>query len=209
MTHSKLLILAFAITAVLSLAINIVLFVRLSGSRAEVKYWTRAYEGLARRVQEIEEQKGKTPISVQGQTKLTPKSEPLTDPPSEVTLSDTGNTEDSPILVEHSSGILAAVVEEKFPELGLSEENLVELDGILNSIRESLHAMRNLRRTRANAEAIEKARSHLAQDLQAFENMTGMKPAEFIRRARLAPGIDSEESDDGEIVTEYLRDIKP
>jgi hypothetical protein len=209
MTRSKLLILVPVIAAILSLAINIVLFVRLSGSRAEVKYWTRAYEGLARKVHEIEDQKENTPISVQRYTELTPKSEPLLETVPEVTPSDKGRSEDSPIVQEKSSGILASVVEEKFPELGLSDEDLVELDGVLRSIRESLHAMRNLRRTRVNAEAIEKARNHLVQDLQAFEDMTGMKPAEFIMRARLEPGIDSEESDDGEIVTEYLRDIKP
>lgn len=207
--RSKLLIIALASVAIISLSVNIVLFVRLSRTRAEGEKWRAAHQRLADRVLQVERERENSALSPLGHSEFLLDPSLATQSASEGSPAPKNDGETDEICWEEVQEILASVIDEKFPELVLSDRDLMELTGSVRIIRECMQAMRDMERTSANAEAMRGLHVQLNSGLQVFEEITGMAAGGFMGRARTRSGIDNEEPDDGQVVTEYLRDFRP
>lgn len=207
--RSKLLIIALTSVAIISLSINIVLFVRLSRTRAEGEKWRAAHQRLADEVLQVERERENSALSpiVHSESLLHSNSAAQSTEEGSPAPKSDGETDE--ICWEEVQEILASVIDEKFPELRVSDRELMELTENVRTIRESMQAMRDIERTSANAEAINGLHVQLNTALQVFEEITGTTAEEFMGRVRTRSGIDNEEPDDGQVVTEYLRDFRP
>ena len=117
--------------------------------------------------------------------------------------------ESDPFSWEEVQEDLSFMIEERFPDLRLSEREWHELTDAIKTIRSSMEEMRELERTTSNAGVLLSTRTALDRATETFVEITGMSAAEFILRGRPESGIDDEESDKDEIVQEYLSDFEP
>jgi hypothetical protein len=107
---------------------------------------------------------------------------------------------------ESVQGMLEWAIEEEFPEISLSENDYQELTKTVMAIRETMQGLRGMERTRENAASINQMRDQLDHAMSDFEQITGMRLTDFLLRAPAEGGIDYDESDDEEIVLEYIVD---
>lgn len=129
--------------------------------------------------------------------------------PEEVLSETIANPRSNDILWEEVQEDLVLMIKEKFPELKLSKRQLLELTETIKIIRKAMNEMREFERTRDNSDAVRRIRGELDWAVDSFGQITQMDLAEFILRGRPKSGIDNEEPEDGEIVKEYLSDLKP
>ena len=103
---------------------------------------------------------------------------------------------------------LTVIIQEKFPELKPSQGDLQRLTETIRTLQKSMLALGELERTKSNHEKIEKIRSELNQELEAFEEITQISISDFILYGRPESGLDNEKPDDEEIIEEYLDHYK-
>lgn len=129
-------------------------------------------------------------------------------PPGEVLSDKTINPRNDPILWEEVREDLALIIEEKFPELILSQRDLQKLTETIRIVQKSMLELGELERTRSNREKIKNIRSELNRALETFEELTQMSLSDFILYGRPESGIDNENPDHEEIIEEYLSDVR-
>ena len=129
--------------------------------------------------------------------------------PSEKVLSERRlNPRNDPLFWEEVQEDMALIIEEKFPELKLSQGDLQKLTETIRTLQKSMRELGELERSISNREEIQKIRSQLNRALEAFEEITKMNASEFILFGRPESGIDNEKPDDEEIIKEYLINFK-
>lgn len=129
-------------------------------------------------------------------------------PPGEVLSDKTTNPRNDPILWAEVREDLALIIEEKFPELILSQRDLQKLTETIRTVQKSMLELGELERTKSNREEIRNIRSELNRALETFEEITQMSLSDFILFGRPESGIDNEKPDHEEIVEEYLSDVR-
>jgi len=194
------------IVAGFSLAMNLILLLRLRQSNEEAEKWKMAHERIAREQLDLKKQlenqlllrsqKGETlnPVpsisqqdnspsppkrSLQSPTELPTRPEEISDPSRDVYR-------------EQLRNMLTAALEEDFPELDLNEAELQELTDSVITIRESMEDLRHIERSSDNVEAIKALRERRDQAMLDFEKISGVNAMEFMRRAPAEGGIDRE-----------------
>jgi hypothetical protein len=107
------------------------------------------------------------------------------------------------------SDITATSIREGFPELDLSNAELIELGKIVMEIRESIQGLRQLERKDENLELFKELEAQRNQALLDFERITGMSLLEFLRRVPSKGGITYDENQEAPAKFKYLHDFKP
>ena len=107
------------------------------------------------------------------------------------------------------SDMMAASIREGFPELDLSESELIELGEIVMEIRESIRGLRQLDRNEGNLELFKEFEARRSQALLDFERITGMSILEFLRRTPSKGGITYDDNPEAPAKFKYLHDFKP
>jgi hypothetical protein len=116
--------------------------------------------------------------------------------------------QNEPVFWDEVQEDLTAIIREKFPELKLSPRDLQRLTETIRTLQKSMLALGELERTKSNHEKIEKIRSEVNQELEAFEEITQISISDFILYGRPESGLDNEKPDDEEIIEEYLDHYK-
>lgn len=129
-------------------------------------------------------------------------------PPGEVLSEKRLNPRNDPIFWEEVREDLALIIEDKFPELILSQRDLQKLTETIRTLQKSMLEFGELERTRSNREEIQNIRSELNRALETFEEITEMSISDFILFGGPESGIDNEKPDHEEIVEEYLSDFR-
>jgi hypothetical protein len=205
----KVLFFILLFVAIVCLVINLLLVNPLSRTRTTTEDWKTTRDQLALKRQETESEPNNVIASAPLLGEPLPRPEPAAQSrakPSHETEVDAGGNETSN---EGLRWILASVINRNFPELRLSDDEILELAATVTTIRSSLLTERALERTITNAETIMEHRAQLSEALERFEEIAGMAPSEFMRLVDADGGIDNAETDDEEIVTEYLSDFRP
>ena len=105
---------------------------------------------------------------------------------------------------ESVKSLLTMGIEDDFPELNLSDNELQDLTNVVISIKESMQGLRSLERTSKNAEFIAQIQDRLSKARIEFERIAGISLTNFMRRASVVGGIDNDRPDDKNINFEYL-----
>ena len=87
--------------------------------------------------------------------------------------------------------VLSAALAEDFPDLKLTDADLLTLSEAILTIRESLQGLRSFDRSAATAREFEQLSESRDKAIAEFERITGMSLAEFMRRAAFSGGIDN------------------
>ncbi len=96
-----------------------------------------------------------------------------------------------------------------FPELNLSESELLDLSGTIVLLRDALAKLRNTVRNAENFRTIQQLEDIRDNAIGDFEQITGMNLNEFLYRLPADGGIDNEKSDDTDLLLEPLSDYQP
>lgn len=98
---------------------------------------------------------------------------------------------------------LARAMQEKLPEVGLSDREIAQLAENIRTLRESIAGLQELERTPENAAAIAALADRIESESRKIEEATGMSAAAFLNRIT-TEGIDNDKPETGDVALEYM-----
>ncbi|MGD2268990.1 MAG: hypothetical protein PVI06_01210 [Desulfobacterales bacterium] len=106
-------------------------------------------------------------------------------------------------------GVVVSSLREGFPELDLSEAEVIELSEIVMEIRESIQGLRRIERKDENIELFRELEAQRDQALLDFERITGMSVVEFLRRAPSKGRVTYDDDPQAPVKFKYLHNFRP
>jgi hypothetical protein len=200
---------ALGIVTIVSMSLNWVLLERLQSAGGRVNQWKLLYEQLSEKYRQLEawQIEHRSPVDRQdpavAKAKPTPSATDKTAGPIYNPSPATGYSENK------IYPLLAFAIENDFPELELSNEELMQLSEVVLTIREALQNLRETERSTENFADFRQLEDRRDQALWDFKRITGMSFEAFMRRTPSEGGLDNHAPVEDEITFEYLRDFRP
>jgi hypothetical protein len=105
--------------------------------------------------------------------------------------------------------MVSEAIRNDFPELNLSQSDLLDLSETIVQLRDALGKLRNTERTDENFSTFRQLEDIRDNAIWDFERITGMSLQEFFLRAPTEGGLDNEKFDDEGIILEPLSNYQP
>ena len=105
--------------------------------------------------------------------------------------------------------MVSEAIRNDFPELNLSQSELLDLSETIAQLRNALGNLRNTERTDENFSTFRQLEDIRDKAIWDFERITGMSLQEFLLRAPADGGLDNEKFDDEKIILEPLSNYQP